>query len=222
MIGWMVALALAELPPPGLDRALARDRWHEVNAILEGGCAYQRLLAVITCADGVTDAAIAHADAFQRALFKDAGLEYLAGLAHRYAGEDPRAIARYRSALALDPAYDAAWYDLGELYVKGGRYAQADEAFARVCELVSEGENAWLGPWRRAEVAALQHDAVRFEAHIKEALELGFSFRSIAGLPNWRRFYADEALQDTLSKLLTVYAEPDVIESLRAEPAPGP
>ncbi|HHO50436.1 MAG TPA: tetratricopeptide repeat protein [Deltaproteobacteria bacterium] len=218
MIWWTIALAQAELPPPGLDRALARDRWHEVNAILEGGCAYQRLLAAVACAEGVTDAAIAHADAFQDALFHDAGLEYLAGLAHRYAGEDPKAIARYRAAIALDPAYDAAWYDLGELYLKGGRYAQADEAFTRVQELVSGGANAWLGPWRRAEVAALQHDAEGFEAHIKEALQQGFSFRSIAGLPNWRRFYADPALQDTLSKLLTVYAEPDVIESLRSEP----
>ncbi len=216
MLSWMATLALAQRPLPDLDRALARDRWHEVNAILESGCAYQRLLASIVCAEGAPQAAIEHADDFQDALFEDAGLQYLAGLAHRYQGDDSRAIHRYQASLALDPDHDAAWYDLGELYVKGGRYAQAEQAFARVSELLPSGPNAWLGPWRLAEVAALQHDATGFESHIKVALQRGFSFQSIAGLPNWQRFYADPAMQDALSKLLTVYAEPAVLESLRA------
>ncbi len=210
-----LGLAHAEVPLPDYRRELARARWHQVNAVLEGGCEFVPHQGGVACSEGVTRRAREKADAFQSALFHDAGLQYLVGLSYRYDGEEPRAEQHYRAALELDPDYDAAWYDLGELYVASGRYDRAEEAFTRVAELVGEGPQGWLGPWRLAEVAAHQHDAEAFEAHVKVALARGFSFRQIAGLPNWKRFYADPALRDTLDKLLTVYSEPGVRDSLQ-------
>ncbi|MEM6925328.1 MAG: tetratricopeptide repeat protein [Myxococcota bacterium] len=208
------AVAWADKPLPDLGPELARVEWRRLDAQLERGCQFAPLQGVVTCRDGVAEAVIGRVDAFSRVVVRDAGLEYLAGLAHRYDGQSSRARRRYEAAVALDPTYDAAWYDLGELHLIGGRLDLAEEAFGRVAELVS-GDKAWIGPWRLAEVAATRGDPEAFEAHIKQALEVGFSFRDIAGLPNWRAFYADPRLRDTLDKLLTVYSTPDVRDSLR-------
>ena len=215
MLLLLLGAAHAEVPLPSYRRELARMRWYEVNATLENGCELDRFQGGVVCAEGVTERARAKADAFQDALFHDAGLEYLVALSWRYDGQASKAEAHYRAALALDDDYDAAWYDLGELYVASAKYDKAEHAFTRVSELVDEGPQSWLGPWRLAEVAALQHDAATFEAQIKIALQRGFSFQQVAGLPNWKRFYADPALRDTLDKLLTVYAEPEVRRSLQ-------
>ena len=96
----------------------------------------------------------------------------------------------------------------------------AERAFTEVAKRKTTGDNAWVGEWRLAEVAAFRHDPVAFERHIVTALERGFTFRNVMGLPNWRGFYADPALRDTLDKLLSVYADPDVKESLAPAPAP--
>jgi len=215
---WLAWAAQATVPLPAYPESLALRRWHEVNTQLENGCRFDAAQAGFVCAAGVTERARGRAQAFQDALFKDPGLEYLIGLTYRYDGEEIRAVDHYRAAIALNPDYKAAWYDLGELYLSQGHYARAAEAFDRVSQLIPSGPQSWLGPWRRAEVAALQQDPVVFETQIKIALRRGFSFRQIAGLPNWRRFYADPTMRDTLDKLLTVYSEPSVRLSL--QPAP--
>ncbi len=209
-------LAAAEVPFPSYRAELARRRASEVNELLERGCAWEKLLASFVCAPGVVDAAVGSVDAFQSALFHDAGLEYLAGLAYRYTDDDARARKRYEAALALDPESVEAWYDLGEIHLSAGKLDRAEQAFSEVAKRRTRGPNAWVGPWRLAEVAAFRHDAVAFEEHIETALERGFTFRQIAALPNWRTFYADPALRDTLDKLLTVYADPEVRESLES------
>jgi len=212
---WMWAVALAAKPLPDLGPELARVEWVRLDLQLSRGCRFSPQVGVWTCQEGVTDAVVARVDAFSSQVVRDAGLEYLAGLAYRYDGQEGRARRRYRRAVALDPTYDAAWYDLGELYLISGQLDEAEAAFTKVAELVSQGDKAFVGPWRLAEVAALRGDAEGFERHIKRALQNGFSFRDIAGLPNWKGFYADPRLRDTLDKLLTVYATPDVRESLR-------
>ena len=214
----LAGVAPAEVPFPSYREELARQRAAEVNQMLERGCAWERLLASFVCAPGVVDAAVASVDAFQDTLFHDAGLEYLAGLAYRYADDDARALRRYKAALALDPESVEAWYDLGEIELSAGRLDRAEQAFTEVANRRTRGPNAWVGPWRLAEVAAFRHDPVAFEEHIETALERGFTFRQIAALPNWRTFYADPALRDTLDKMLTVYADPDVRESLESTP----
>ncbi|MEN0062559.1 MAG: tetratricopeptide repeat protein [Myxococcota bacterium] len=212
---WWIALSWADKPLPDLGPELARVEWARLDLQLTQGCQLAPLLGVVTCQDGVVDKVVARIDAFSRAVVRDAGLEYLAGLAYRYDGRRGRARRRYEAAVALDPTYDAAWYDLGELHLVGGRLDEAEAAFAKVAELVADGEKAWVGPWRLAEVAASRGDAEAFETHIKAALQDGFTFRSIAGLPNWKAFYADPRLRDTFDKLLTVYATPEVRNSLR-------
>jgi tetratricopeptide (TPR) repeat protein len=200
--------ARGEMPLPSFPDELARQRWIEVDGILTEGCATDQF--PVKCGQGIPDRAIAHADAFQKAIREDAGLEYLAGLACRYAGREDEAIRRYRHAIQLDPKRAEAWYDLGEIYQIRADLPAAREAFEQVSTLRSTGDLAWIGPWRLAEVGAMAHDPDAFERDLKEALRRGFSFRHVAGQPHWKAFYQDPALRDTLDKMLTVYAEPDV------------
>jgi tetratricopeptide (TPR) repeat protein len=204
----MLQGARGEMPLPSYADELARQRWLEVDDILTEGCAVEQF--PVKCQPGVPERAIARADAFQQAVRQDAGLEYLAGLASRYAGQEDEAIRRYRHAIQLDAKRAEAWYDLGEIYQTRADLPAAREAFEQVATLRSTGELAWIGPWRLAEVGAMAHDANAFERDLKEALRRGFSFRHVAGQPHWKAFYADPTLHDTLDKMLTVYAEPDV------------
>lgn len=194
---------------------LARDTWRRLDARLQAGCRVDPTQGGIVCEDGVAASVITDADAFERHLFPDGPLTYLGGLAARYAGDEQAAERRYRRALDLDPTLVEAWYDLGELLLASGRLDDAGAAFGEVAARNTAPATSWLGHWRLAEVAAHRHDAPAFEAHLTEALRRGFTFRQIAGLPNWRGFYADPALQDTLRALLLVYADPSVEASLR-------
>lgn len=212
-----LASAHAELPLPDYDRTLARARWHQVNAIIETACGYDMVQKGMACTEDV-GRAITLADDFQRTVMKDAGIEYLAALAHKLSGQQAKAKRRYRAALALDAELTEGWYDLGEILLVEGDFPGADDAFERVAALVPQGPRAWLGPWRRAEVAAHQRDIEAFELHMREALRRGFSFEEIRGLPNWRAFYADPDLRDSINKLITVYGTPSVLESLLPDP----
>lgn len=211
LVLWMTARA--EVPLPSYREEVVRARWAQVDDLLRAECTTDQF--PVRCTPGATERAVALVDAFGATVTRDAGLEYLAGLALRYAGRDDDATRRYEAALALDRDRADAWYDLGEIRLAAGDTARAREAFTEVARLRATGQLAWIGPWRLAEVAATEHDAAAVERHLEDALRLGFSFRAIAQLDNWRRFYADPALHDTLDKLLTVYASPDVRDSLR-------
>jgi len=212
-----IDLAHGAMPLPDYGDELARAQWHRINTELEAGCRYDPAALAMACDDGVTEEARAEARTFERVVTEDAGLAYLIGLTFKYEGEDDRAVTAYRRATRLDPDYDAAWYDLGETWLIQGRYQQAAEAFEKVAALRDEGEAAWLGPWRRAEIAAHLGDAAGFEEWMRLALERGFSFRQIAGLPNWKAFYADPELHDSVEKLITVYGTPEVLHSLEPD-----
>lgn len=215
MIGALVAVAAAAPPLPTYDSVLARDAWRRADAALEAGCRLDPAQGGVVCVEGVTEQVRTAVDAFAATLFPDGPLAYLGGLAARYAGDAADAERRYRAALSLDPTLVEAWYDLGELLLASGRRDEARQAFTEVSARVTTGPNAWLGPWRLAEVAADGRDPAVFEAELREALRRGFTFRRVAGLPNWRAYYADPALQPTLRALLTVYADPSVEASLR-------
>ena len=219
MLWIWVTVAWADKPLPSFREEVARSHWNEIDQLLERGCGFQPGAGGVACADGVTDAAIAHAKAFRGQVFDDPGIAYLQGLAHRLAGEDKRAMRVWQEAVALDPAYYAAWYDMGELHLVAGRYAAAEDAFERVAPLALETQRPWIGYQRLAEVAALQHDAVAFEARVKEALTHGFSFLEISSWPNWQAFYRDPALKDVFDKLLTVYATEDARDAFEAAAA---
>ena len=53
-------------------------------------------------------------------------------------GKHDEAVARYREALALDPAYVDAWHGLAMAYNDAGRHDEAIEAGKKVCELTPD------------------------------------------------------------------------------------
>lgn len=208
----LVSLAHADVPLPDYDRTLARATWVEVDRLLQRGCGYDPQAGALVCSDEVHEA-IDRARAFQEIVFEDAALQYLVGLGYKYQGKDGRAKRAYRAAIELDPTLVEAWYDLGEILLAEHQLDEAEQAFQKVAELLPSGDRSWLGLWRLAEVAAHRGDAAAFEERLKEALKRGFSFQTVAGLPNWKAFYADPALRDSIEKLVTVYGTRDVLES---------
>jgi tetratricopeptide (TPR) repeat protein len=224
------APAAAEIPLPSYRDRLAVEAWHAVNGhIAEAGRirldidpsdppAEQR--EVRRQAEAQLRLAIAGADAFAKQVTPTSGLAYLTGLAWRLLGDDTRAEAAYRRSIELDPngATDA-WYDLGEVLITREDWAGADHAFKQVSAGLTTGPEAWRGPIRRAEIAAWQGDPEAFEAHVEEALRRGFRMDQIRMQPQWRTFYADERLKETIEKLVQVYGSRDLLLDLGA-PAP--
>ena len=210
------ATASAEVPLPDYRDILVQRTWHEVDSLIEAACTGPP--GAQTCNDEPLDEAIQTATRFQEVVTPDARLEYLLGLAYLSKGNPAGGQRHLEAAVRLDPDRPDAWHDLGEVYLQNDQMADAGEAFAHVTRLVDSGSKAWLGPWREAEVAAHLGDPEAFEAHMKIALERGFTFRTIRGLPNWRRFYADPRMQSSIRKMVTVYGTPDVLESLESAP----
>jgi tetratricopeptide (TPR) repeat protein len=215
VIAALLGVAFAAMPLPHYGEALSDARWYAADKVLSDGCRFDPESTAIACDEGVTELARSMAADYQRIVRADAGLTYLIALTHRYDGDNRQAVQQYQKALAIEPTYEPAWYDLGELWLIQGDYTEAAEAFEKVAELRSTGDAAWLGPWRRAEVAAHQHDANTFETWMRKALELGFSFRQIEGQPQWKTFYADPALRESVEKLITVYGTPDTLDTLK-------
>ena len=205
---WVLFVAVtanAEMPLPSYRDELVRKAWLEADELLEAGH---------------LEEAAASAKAFEDQVTPDGTLEYLIGLSWRLRDEPRKAEKHYREALSLDPDLPEAWSDLGEILLVQGRLDEADDAFQKVEQGVPNGPYAWLGPQRLAEIGALRHDPEAFERHIHDALRKGFSFQTVVGLPNWRAFYADPAMHDSVEKMITVYGDPDILDSLKAPPPP--
>lgn len=210
---WAVLAASASMPLPDYRDALVQAAWYEVNGLIDAACVDRPVH--LGCHPEPLAEAIEKATAFQAQVTRDARLEYLVGLAHRSGGDDQAAERSFRAAVELDVDRADAWHDLGELMLAQGRYDEANTAFEHVARLVDDGPRAWLGPWRLAEVAAHRKDPDAFEAHMRRALERGFTFRTIRGLPAWKGFLADPTMRPSVEKLITVYGTPDVLDSLR-------
>lgn len=213
---WLLPIAAAEMPLPDYEDLLVQRTWHEVNSLIEAACTGNP--ATLACNEEPLDEAIETATAFQKHVVRDARLEYLTGLAYLSKRDNVAGRRHLVAAVELDPERSDAWHDLGEVDLQGARYADAAVAFAHVTELVDAGSKAWLGPWREAEVAAHRQDPEAFERHMKLALRRGFSFRTIRGLPNWKGFLADPIIGPSVRKLVTVYATPEVLDSLQDTP----
>jgi len=151
---------------------------------------------------------------FETQVVETSGLAYLRGLTWRQMGDLSKAEFHYLRSIRLDENAADAWYDLGEIQFIQNRLPEARISFEHVSRLITTGPNAWRGPIRIAEVAGTQRDVVGFEANIREALRRGFSLHQIRGQPNWKAFYQDELLRDSVQKLIRVYGDPSILKSL--------
>jgi tetratricopeptide (TPR) repeat protein len=209
---WL-AVALAEQPFPAYDEIVVLKEWEKLDSLIEAACSGPMGRGRL-CAPEPLDEAIARGTTFQENVVADARIAYLVGLAQLQRGHRDAARKSFDSAVAQDPDRLDAWNDLGEMALEDGDLARAEEAFQTISVAIPHGSQSWLGPWRLAEIAAHRRRPERFEEQMRLALERGFSFRQIRGLPNWKGFMADPVMGPSVRKLLTVYASADVLESL--------
>ncbi|TNE91331.1 MAG: tetratricopeptide repeat protein [Deltaproteobacteria bacterium] len=199
MLLLLASLAFAELPLPSYEDELSRIAEREISRLMERG---------------EVDEALAVAARFRTHVTDTAHVAYLEGLIHNRSGSLDAAEAAYRRSLRLRQDLPEAWYDLGEILLVKGEYAEAAECFSQSSALYPSGPESWRSPLREAEAAGHLRHPEDFERHLKRALERGFSFREIEGLPQWQTFYADPLLKDPLTKLVTVYGRPETLHSL--------
>ena len=153
-------------------------------------------------------------EAFRREVADSPKLMYETGLIHRLLGNNGRAEPLLVEATSGDPNLAAAWYDLGEIYLIQRELSDAMVAFSNASDLTEEHPSGWAGPYRMAEVAGLQNDAVIFEQSLEQAIDRGFPLSDvIAGDENWGSFFEDRDLGDVLMRVISVYGFPSVLES---------
>ena len=220
----MVTNAHAEVPLPSYREALATSAWYRVNELIEHAnhLASEELSDVplgseVDLTPKVSQKyleALQLAEKFEAQVMETSGLAYLRGLTWRQMGDLKKSENHLRRSIKLDSTAPDAWYDLGEILFIQEQYAEARQCFEEVSLLLTTGPNAWRGPIRVAEVAGHQGDVASFEANIREALRRGFSLHQIGGQPQWKSFYADERLKDSVQKLVKVYGDPSILKSL--------
>ena len=225
---WILFLLLngaqAEVPLPSYRDAMARSAWYKVNELIEHAnhLASEELSNVpsgkeVTLSPRVSEKyleALQVAEAFESQVMETSGLAYLRGLTWRQMGDLKKAENHYRRSIALDKTAPDAWYDLGEILFIREQYPEARQCFEEVSLLLTTGPNAWRGPIRVAEVAGYQGDVASFEANIREALRRGFSLHQIGNQKQWKTFYQDDRLRDSVQKLVRVYGDPSILKSL--------
>ena len=221
------SLASAEVPLPSYEKRLGIAAWYRVNEHIDRGRRLQSQQSPQLSpenqaelkreAEAAFRAAIDEAEAFRTTVTDTSGVAYLEGLAWRYLEQPTRAEAAWRRSIDLDPAGAVdAWHDLGELMLPRQQWDEADACFAKVTEHLTTGQEAWRGPLRQAEVAAWKGDAERMEQHLHEALRRGFNLNFIRHQPQWRTFYADPRLHDTVEKMVLVYGDRSLLPVLGA------
>jgi predicted Zn-dependent protease len=110
----------------------------------------------------------------------------------RQANQAKDAIALYRRALGLKPAWKEGWWYLGSLYYQQNQYPECRDAFSRLTPLEQNGGPAWsmLG---LCEFETKEYDSAL--AHLRHGVELG-----LAAAPQM-----DEVAKYHLAVLLTRY-----------------
>lgn len=116
------------------------------------------------------------------------GMAYLGEFAgaQRYGKGFPaeRSIGFYRKALDAQPGMSTAWFSLGNVYEKCGRYEEAAAAFAKACACAPEMRFAW---YNLGVCYAKLGDHEKAEAQFREAVRLDPDFADA-------RFQLGEAL----------------------------
>lgn len=199
----LVAWAHAEIEPPDYRSQLVAAAQAEVERL--------------RVAEGMERAA-AFAASWTRTVVDDGRVAYALGLGYRLEGDDARARAALDRAIELDPELAAARYDRGELRLQHGDLDGAEADFLAVVRLRPEH---WAGHFRLADVAARRGQGGAFEAHLVDALRTGFSFRSLVGDSNWRRYLDDPQLGPRARRLVEVYQDAGVLRELLSPSSDG-
>jgi len=200
----VAGVARAELPPPDYRDAVLSAAEARVDALIQAG----RL-----------DEAMEYVERFREEIADDPRMVYEVGLIYRYRQDNPRALRYLRRAVEEAPHLGYAWYDLGEvLLLTDGADEEARAAFIKASEMTEDHRFGWAAPFRLAELAGRRGDAEAFERWLREALRRGFSFRTVAAVPDWRGFLAQPELAEVLERLMTVYGNEDVLDAWKAAP----
>jgi tetratricopeptide (TPR) repeat protein len=166
----------------------------------------------IAAGDAVS--ALNRLEAFRYEVTDSSRLMYETGLVHRILGNNNSSEPLFIAATVGDPTLAAAWYDLGEIYLIGGKLEDAMVVFSNAANLTEEHPNGWAGPYRMAEVAGLLGDVVRFEQSLEQAIDRGFPLSDvIAGDENWGSFFEDRNLEDVMMRIISVYGFSSVLDS---------
>jgi tetratricopeptide (TPR) repeat protein len=99
----------------------------------------------------------------------DAKAQTMAGRANLYFGEVSKALDHFLAAVKADPKYDRAYYELGAIYLRQKRLAEAREAFENVTRFNADDYEAEgsLGI-----IFLQQRDLEQAEAHLRAALRI--------------------------------------------------
>lgn len=200
ILGLLVGVARAELPPPDYREALMAAAADEVSSLAR---------------DQGPEAAEDLAKRWGRTVGSDARIEYELGLAWRLAGDAGKARRHLDRALALDPNNVPALYDRGEVLLNEGELDEAQADFEAVVRLAPE---RWAGHFRLADLAGRRRQPEAFEAHLLGALRQGFSLRTVVGDPRWHGYLRDPELGPVLRSLAVVYQDEAVLDALEAAP----
>jgi tetratricopeptide (TPR) repeat protein len=227
---WLVSIILfasfAEAPLPSYEAVVSVRAWHRVNHLMEQATHLAVDEAVPTGTLGPEstakyEEAMTYAKDFEREVMETAGLAYLQGLIWREMNETTKAEAALRRSLQLDPDGVDAWYDLGEVLTTKDALMEAASCFQQVSRLLPTGPDSWRGPLKEAEVAAMRGDGIQFEQGIREALRRGFSLQMIRGHENWKHYYRDPALHNHVDKLIRIFGDDALLQSLQEKNKPG-
>lgn len=194
----LLSTAAAVREPPDYRAELHRSAAARVEALAQ---------------EGRLSEAVEFAERFQETVEPSAAVEYEVALSCRAAGRDREALAHYDRALGLDPAHAAALYDRGEMLLVLDRIEEARRDFREAARLRPDH---WAVHFRLAEMAARDRDPAAFEAHLTDALGHGFDFRAVIEDPNWRRWAVDPTLGPVIEKLIVVYSDEKLLDTLRA------
>jgi tetratricopeptide (TPR) repeat protein len=220
MLVLLTLLAVAAPPLPDYREEAVVGAWTELDKRITASCSWNPgqtgLGAPLACDPAALDRAIAWGRQVLRDVADDGRLHYLIGLAHRYADRPQDAEAALREAVKLSPDRADAWADLGDLLSARGAWEEAATAFRNVARLRPDGPVSWYAWLQLAQIAANRHDPEGFESALREALRLGFSLRTITGNPAWQAWWADPTMRPAVERMVGGYAEPRVLESLRA------
>ena len=148
-----------------------------------------------------TEQYAAAADAYRRAisLGEDAKLSYNLGYSLVRAGDAEGALAAYREAVRLDPAFKEAWYGMARALMDAARHDEAQAALEKNLELDPESYQAWfaLGLTRyragRHEAAIDAYNRALALRETREAFQnMGLAFDKLGRKEEAKRCY-DEA-----------------------------